>query len=308
MYRLFSVLRVGALLLVSLGSYNPHLFAQAPAIKYTTPHKYKIDVPITSLAPANTGGAVPATIYGQVSTIAGFLTLGYFYTVTGVAVDPSGNIFIADRADNRIYKLTPGGDLSTFVGHLENGWDDGPGNIATVSEPDALVSDAAGNIYSSDQASHLLRKITPEGYVRTIAGTPHSPGFANGTGSAVMFNSPRGLAIDNAGNIYMADQGNNMIRKITVTGEVTTYAGSGATRADNGPAATASFNTPTGVGMDAAGNLYVSDTSNSAVRKITPAGIVSTLHETNPPLCSNLKSQVSNLISKAYFYSHEYQC
>ncbi|UOE48244.1 gliding motility-associated C-terminal domain-containing protein [Mucilaginibacter sp. SMC90] len=275
MYRLFYVLRVAAVLLVSL-SFYASLFAQAPAIKYTTPHKYKINTPITSLAPANTGGAVPATIYGQVSTIAGFGTLGYFYTVTGVTVDASGNIFIADWADNRIYKLTPGGDLSTFVGHSESGWDDGPGTIATVSEPDALFSDAAGNIYCSDQASHLIRKITPEGYVTTIAGTPHSPGFANGTGSAAKFDSPRGLAMDNTGNIYVADQGNNLIRKITPAGEVSTYAGSGAMGADNGPAGSASFNTPTGVAFDAAGNLYVSDVGNNAVRKITPAGIVST--------------------------------
>ncbi|WP_114936320.1 gliding motility-associated C-terminal domain-containing protein [Mucilaginibacter endophyticus] len=276
MYRLFSTLRITAFLLVSLSFYTPNLFAQAPVIKYTTPHTYKITTPITPLAPTNTGGAVPATIYGQVSRIAGSGTIGYFYAVTSVTVDPSGNIFIADWADNRIYKLTPAGNLSTFVGHSEAGWSDGPGNTATIYEPDALLSDAAGNIYFSDQASHLIRKITPGGFVTTIAGTPHSPGFADGMGSAAMFDNPRALAMDNAGNLYLADQANNRIRKITAAGVVTTYAGSGVAGGDNGPAASASFNTPTGVAFDAAGNLYVSDVLNNAVRKITPAGIVST--------------------------------
>ncbi|WPU99833.1 gliding motility-associated C-terminal domain-containing protein [Mucilaginibacter sp. cycad4] len=276
MYRLFSVLRAAALLLVLLGSYIPYLSAQAPVIKYTTPHVYRINNPITPLAPTNTGGAVPETIYGQVSKIAGGGTPGYFYTVTSVTVDPAGNVFVADWADNRIYKLTPAGDISTFVGHSEAGWDDGQGTAATIYEPDALLSDAAGNIYFSDQASHLIRKITPGGLVKTIAGTPHAPGFANGTGSAAKFDNPRGLAIDNAGNIYVADQANNRIRKVTPGGEVSTYAGSGASGGNNGPAASASFNTPTGVAFDVAGNLYVSDVGNSAVRKITPAGIVST--------------------------------
>lgn len=276
MYRLFSVLRVTALVLVSLGFSILNLFAQAPVIKYTTPRKYKINNPITSLTPTNTGGPVPATIYGQVSTIAGKGSPGSFYTVTGVAADPAGNIFIADWGNNIIYKLTAAGTLSKFAGNGMGGWDDGQGTAATLYQPDALLSDAAGNIYFSDQSSHLVRKITPGGLVTTIAGMAHMPGFANGTGSAARFSNPRGLDIDNAGNIYVADQANNRVRKITATGVVTTYAGSGAIGTLNGQTGAASFNTPTAVAFDVAGNLYVSDSGNNLIRKITTAGVVST--------------------------------
>lgn len=275
MYRLFFVLRVTAFLLVSLIYYTP-LFAQAPVIKYTTPRTYKINTPITPLVPVNTGSAVPATIYGQVSTIAGSATVSIFHTVTGVAVDEAGNVFIADWGDNKIYKLTPTGNLSLFAGGGNSGWDDGQGTTALFYEPDALISDAAGNIYVSDQANNLIRKITPGGFVTTLAGTAHTPGLVDGTGLAAQFNGPRGLAIDNAGNLYVADQANNVIRKVTAAGVVTTYAGNGTMGAQNGDVHSASFSTPTAVALDGAGNLYVSDVGNNAIRKISPGGVVST--------------------------------
>ncbi|WP_299586027.1 gliding motility-associated C-terminal domain-containing protein [Mucilaginibacter sp.] len=276
MYSLFSILRAAALMLVSLNFYTGYLFAQAPVIKYKTPNKYVINIPITSLAPTNSGGEVPAAIYGQVSTVAGNGAPGSFITVTSVAVDPTGNVFIADWSNNTIYKLTPSGNLSVFAGHGMAGWDDGLGTAASFDEPDGLVSDAAGNIYVSDQLSHLIRKITPGGLVTTLAGTPHTSGSANGPGSTATFNSPRGLAVDAAGNIYVADQANNLIRKVTAAGVVTTYAGSGAAGSANGPALSATFNTPTAVGLDAAGNLYVAEAGNNMIRKITPGGTVTT--------------------------------
>jgi gliding motility-associated-like protein len=275
MYRLFFVLRVTAFLLVSLSFYAPGLLAQAPVIKYTTPHTYKLNNPITPLSPSNTGGAVPATIYGEVSTIAGNGAL-YLGIVTGVVVDPFGNVFIEGWTHNIIYKLTPSGNLSAFAGSGLIGSDDGLGAAASFYEPDGIVSDAAGNLYVSDQVYSLIRKITPDGQVTTLAGNPQVLGATDGTGSAATFNSPRGMAIDAAGNIYVADQANNLIRKVTAAGEVTTYAGSGAVGSVNGPVNSASFNTPTAVGLDDLGNLYVSDSGNGSIRKITPAGVVST--------------------------------
>ncbi|WP_121809078.1 T9SS type B sorting domain-containing protein [Mucilaginibacter kameinonensis] len=277
MYRMFSVARITAFLLVSLSFYAPNLFAQAPVIKYTTPHTYKINKPITPLVPANTGGAVPATIYGQVSIKAGRGIFGYFSTVTGVAADKNGNVFFADWNTNKIYKINAAGSLSVIAGSGATGWNDGLGPKATFNQPDALVLDAAGNLYVGDQSNNLIRKITPAGLVTTLAGTPNGVGATNGTGSNATFNGPRGMAVDNAGNVYVADEANNLIRKITPAGVVSTYAGSGASGAENGASNSASFNTPTGVALDTAGNLYVSDSGNNMIRKITPAGAVSTI-------------------------------
>ncbi|SEO25387.1 gliding motility-associated C-terminal domain-containing protein [Mucilaginibacter gossypiicola] len=276
MYRLFSVLRVAVLLLVSLSFYAPDLLAQAPVINYTTPHTYKLNNPITPLDPSNTGGAVPATIYGKVSTIAGDGFPPYVGILSGVTVDPFGNVFILSWSRNLIYKLTPSGNFSLFAGSGAIGSNDGLGAAASFSEPDGIVSDGAGNLYVSDDKYSLIRKITPEGLVTTLAGNPLVLGATNGTGSAATFNSPRGLAIDAAGNLYVADQANNRIRKVTAAGVVTTYAGSGAVGAVNGMVNAASFNTPTAVGLDDSGNLYVSDSGNGSIRKITPAGVVST--------------------------------
>ncbi len=274
---MFSVARITAFLLVSLSFYAPNLFAQAPVIKYTTPHTYKVNKLITPLAPTNTGGAVPATVYGQVSIKAGRGILGHFSTVTGVAADKNGNVFFADWDSNKIYKINAAGNLSVLAGNGAAGWNDGLGPAATFSQPDALALDAEGNLYVGDQSNNLIRKVTPAGLVTTLAGTPNGVGATNGTGSSATFNGPRGMAVDNAGNVYVADQANNLIRKITPAGVVSTYAGSGAAGSQNGASALASFNTPTGVALDAAGNLYVSDSENNMVRKITPAGVVSTI-------------------------------
>lgn len=139
-----------------------------------------------------------------------------------------------------------------------------------------LEVDAAGNIYAADEGGHIIRKITPQGQVSTIAGTG-ALGFKNGDALTATFNSPIGLAIDGAGNVYVADAGNNLIRKITPQGQVSTLAGSGDKAFKDGMGAEAAFNFPYDLAIDPNGNLFVTDGSNHRIRKITPAGLVTTL-------------------------------
>jgi len=229
----------------------------APAISYETPQIYVLNQAITPLAPVNTGGVVPAGIYGTLSTLNNTFT-----DAVGVAVDATGNIYVAEWFKNQI-KLINAASVATLLAGSSAGTSglvDGQGTNAEFSFPDGIVLDNAGNLYVSDQGS-VIRKITPAGLVST---------FASG------FNEPRGLAIDNAGNIYVADQVNDRIVKITPNGLSTTVAGSGATGFTNGSALTATFNTPLAVACDANGNLYVSDAQNGAIRKITADGQVST--------------------------------
>lgn len=156
------------------------------------------------------------------------------------------------------------------------GSQDGPGSAALFSNPSGIAVDAAGNVYVADTNNQTIRKISPTGDVSTLAGTAGVGGHADGFGSAASFNEPEGVAVDSAGNVYVADTQNSLIRKISPAGAVTTIAGGTAHFAD-GNGAAAGFNGPTGVAVDAAGNLYVADSDYNAIRMITPNGAVTTL-------------------------------
>jgi hypothetical protein len=158
------------------------------------------------------------------------------------------------------------------------GSEDGTGAAARFNFPTSVAVDGTGNLYVGDSGNHTVRKITPTGVVTTLAGSPGSTGSTDGTGPAARFNFPSGVAIDGAGNLYVADQVNSIIRKVTAAGVVTTLAGTpGVPGSADGPAAAAGFNSPTGVAVDGAGNVYVVDNGNATVRKITVAGVVTTL-------------------------------
>ena len=220
---------------------------------------------------------------GLVSTFAGTGTAGAadgtdtatFNFPESIAIDNSGNLYVADYGNDLIRKITAAGVVSTFAGSGLEGADNGAGIKATFNSPGSVALDAAGNLYVCDNGNNMIRKITPDGTVSTFAGSGTS-GSANGKGTAASFNSPFGIATDASGNVYVSDSGNNMIRKITPDGTVSTLAG-GQYGAKNGTGTGASFNTPAGLAVDAAGNVYVADENNNLIRMITQAGTVTTL-------------------------------
>jgi sugar lactone lactonase YvrE len=168
------------------------------------------------------------------------------------------------------------GTTSTFAGTTTAGYTEGPRASALFSSPQGVVADAAGNLYIADSFNNAIRKISTTGTVTTLAGNA-AAGFVNGTGAAASFYSPQYIAIDAAGNLYVTDVGNNAIRKVTAAGVVTTLAGGNGTGYADGSGATVKFYNPAGLGVDASGNVYVADRGNNIIRKITSAGVTSTL-------------------------------
>jgi sugar lactone lactonase YvrE len=222
--------------------------------------------------------AVVTTLAG--STSSGFLdgtgTAAKFNTPAGIAVDSSGTIYVADTYNNRIRKISSAGSVSTLAGSGSSTSVDGTGIGASFYNPTGLAVDSSGNVYVADYSTHKIRKVSPAGVVTTLAGTGSS-GSNDGAGAVATFKNPQGLAVDSSGNVYVADYGNYKIRKVSPAGVVTTLAGSGAYGHADGTGATASFYYPKSVAVDGSGNVYVADTSNYMIRKISPAGVVTTL-------------------------------
>ncbi len=196
----------------------------------------------------------------------------------GVTTLPNGSVAVADTANDVIRLINSSGVVTNLAGQTGvRGHTDGPANSATFSSPKDVVRHSDGSIYVADALNHVIRKISPEGTVTTFAGAPGATGTLDGTGSAARFNQPRALVLGPDGSLFVSDSTNNTIRKISANGEVSTFAGlAGISGYDNGTGGTALFNRPGGLAVDGSGNLFVADTGNSTVRKITPDRTVST--------------------------------
>ena len=166
--------------------------------------------------------------------------------------------------------------VSTFAGDGDSFYADGMGNTASFYQPEGIAIDKNGTFYVADGWFSLIRKITSQALVTTIAGNPgNNSGHQNGVGTAATFFGPIGIAVDNSGNLFISDLGNRTIRKMTPDGMVTTFAGSGIAASVDGQGTAASFRSPTNICIGPSGNIYVAD--NNVIRKITPTGAVTTI-------------------------------
>ncbi|MFM7079373.1 MAG: NHL repeat-containing protein, partial [Bacteroidota bacterium] len=282
-----------------------------------------------------------AGIAGVSGSTNGNGTAASFNNPYGIACDPLGNIYIANRFGHTIRKIDLAGNVTTFAGSGIPGASDGNGASATFNEPWGIACDSSGNLYIADTKNYKIRKISPQGTVTTIAGigtfgvtngiaalaqfgfpagitvTPdgsiiyvsdrmtstirkiengtvttfagsvYNPGSSDGQGLSAKFDHPNGLTLDAAGNILVADEFNNKVRKITPGGFVTTFAGSGAFGSTDGPATSASFKNPWGVCVMTNGDVLVGDSNNFTVRKISNGNVSVYAGQTGMPGMSN---------------------
>ncbi|PWW01247.1 sugar lactone lactonase YvrE, partial [Paenibacillus cellulosilyticus] len=231
---------------------------------------------------------------GSIRTVAGTGNYGYagdggqavdaeLRSPSGVAVDQAGNLYIADKYNNRIRKVATDGEITTIAGTGSSGYfgDGGQAVDAKLSSPSGVAVDSAGNIYIADTSNHRIRKVDPSGSISTVAGSDDS-GYSGDDVSAVeaRLYYPNAVAVDHAGNLYIADTYNNRIRKVDASGNISTVAGSSSTggySGDGGQAVDAQLNEPEGIAVDGSGNLYIADTDNNRIRKVIPNGIIMTI-------------------------------
>ena len=260
-----------------------------------------IAVGVTALSPALISLAAEQPAPGTITTVAGTGPAGFsgdngpatkarLDDPIGVVVDAAGNVFIGDGANTRVRKVSPDGIITTVAGTGVEGFsgDGGPATKARLAGALWLALDGAGNLYLSDSSHHRVRKVSPDGIITTVAGsgptTSEAPGdFAGDGGPATeaRLYYPDGLAVDAAGNLFIADTGNHRIRKVSPDGIITTVAGSGPigpdkgyAAGDGGPALAATLRGPFDLAVDGAGNLFFGDSDPWTTEAFSPSGII----------------------------------
>lgn len=234
-----------------------------------------------ALIAAQVPGAQVATLAGsgEVGMADGPGATARFAYPAGIAVDEAGVAYVAD--EDGIRRVSPTGEVRTLAGTGEPGFVDGPTAAARFRRPQGVAVDRAGILYIADTGNHRIRTLSPQGVVRTLAGTG-VPGYADGPGDQAQFNEPYAVAVDADGTVYVLDTLNYRVRRISLEGDVTTFAGGGEVGPDqggyaDGSAAIARFAYATGLAIDAAGTVYVADTYNARIRAVAPTGEVRTV-------------------------------
>jgi serine/threonine protein kinase len=247
----------------------PVVVKPQPDIKPTTP----VARPPQSSPPIIAGAIGVAGASDGLGSQAGFSS------PSALAVDITGNIYVADMGNDTIRKISPSGDVRTLAGSAGHpGQIDGEGAQARFMAPSGIAVDDFGNVYVAEFASDTIRKITPEGSGNLLAGSPGNPGWADAKGDNAHFRNPWSVAVDKLGNVYVADKDNFVIRQITADGRVSTIAGKpGVPGFADGKGAAARFKDPHGIAVDRFGNVYVADTANQAVRRISTSGDVTSI-------------------------------
>ncbi len=221
---------------------------------------------------------------GTVTTVAGSPVAGHrdgrgtealFWGPDNIAIDAEQNIYVADADNYRIRRLTPEGTVTTIAGTGAPGYRDGRALSAMFGYPTGIAVDRDGALYVADRRTHTVREITPDGRVFTLAGNG-LPGFTDGRGRLSHLREPISVAVAEDGTVYIADSGNNAIRKVSRDGTVSTLAG-GSLGYRDGTGRRAQFNWPTGIAVGPDGYIYVCDSGNNKIRRITPDGVVSTV-------------------------------
>jgi uncharacterized protein (TIGR03437 family) len=295
---------------LGLGTHYGNIVIQAQSASLSSSGTIGVTLTITAASGPGiimtvAGSGPVGTLQGGFSGDGGLATAAALYSPNSVAVDTSGNIFIADTGNNRVRKVSANnGIITTIAGNGTQGssGDGGPATAAELNTPTGVAVDASGNIFIADSLNIRIRKVSPSGIITTYAGNGICCGFSGDGGPATLaeLNNADGIAVDASGNLFIADQRNSRIRSVSAaTGIITTVAGNGSNgfSGDGGPATTAALYYPTDLTVDASGNLFIADCYNGRVRKVSASGIITTVAGTG--ISSGSPSGIGGLATSA---------